>query len=159
MQLNSKVDDFETISILLHHVIFSYEKAHERLVGTTSGALLQELVKELTTTFELGYIADISKSNSLQENLQSYIDNLNSSEYFDEVTGDYKDGAYVFEIKRCEFAKKETHIILSGKKHTCPFAILAAAVIFYSTGKDLRIHKTDFSEIGSKTVIENIEIT
>lgn len=158
MQQNSKVDEFEKISILLHHVIFSYEQAHETLVGTSSKAILQELVKGLANTFELGDICCISKSTSLQENLQSYIDNLNSSKYFDNVTINKQDGSYVFEIKECKFAKKNSHITLTNK-HTCPFAILAAAVIYYSTGGNYKIHETEFDVHGSKTVIEKINNT
>ena len=157
MQLNSKVDDFERISILLHHVVFSYEQAHEKLIGTSSKAILQELIKGLANTFELGDICYISKSRSLQENLQSYIDNLNMSKYYDDVTVEYLNGSFIFKIEECKFAKKDSHIFLSNK-HTCPFAILAAAVIYYSTDANLRIHETEFDVHGSRTVIEQIKI-
>lgn len=156
MQLNSKVDDFERISILLHHVVFSYEQAHEKLVGTSSKAILQELIKGLANTFEMNDICYISKSRSLQDNLQSYIANLNMSKYFDNVTVDNLDGSFIFEIKDCKFAKKDSHIFLSNK-HTCPFAVLAAAVIYYSTNENLRIHETEFDIHGSRTVIEQIK--
>lgn len=146
----------EKISILLHHVIFSYEQAHEKLVGKSSKAILQELIKGLANTFELGEICDISKSESLQVNLQAYIDYLNSTDYFENVMVNYRDGSYVFEIKEREFAKRDSHIKLSNK-HTCPFAILAAAVIYYSTEKNCRIHETDFDIHGSRTIIEQIE--
>ena len=156
MQPNSKVDDFERISILLHHVIFSYEQAHEKLVGTSSKAILPELIKGMANTFELGDICYISKSRSLQDNLKSYIDNLNMSKYFDDVMVEYLNGSYVFQIKECKFAQKDSHIHLSNK-HTCPFAVLAAAVIYYSTNENLRIHDTEFGVHGSRTVIEQIK--
>ena len=157
MQLNSKTDDFEQITILLHHVIFSYEQAHEKLVGTGSEAILQELIKGLKNTFEFGDIGFVSKSKSLQENLQSYIDNLNLSKYFDDVMFEHQNESYVFEIKECKFAQKDSHIYLTNK-HTCPFAVLAAAIIYYSTNENLRIHQTEFDEHSSRTVIEQIKI-
>jgi len=111
----------------------------------------------LKTTFELGDIGYISKSKSMQENLQVYIDNLNSSKYFNEVTIEQVNGTHVFEVKQCEFAKKNSHMILSEKKHTCPFAIVAAAIIYYSTGENLIIHNTVFNVNGGRTVIEQVK--
>ena len=50
------------------------------------------------------------------------------------------------------FAKKDSHIKLSNK-HTCPFAILAAAVIYYSTEKNCRIHETEFDIHGTELLL------
>jgi hypothetical protein len=155
MKINSNIDDFQRVSIQLHHMIFSYEQAHEKLVGASSKAILQELIKGLANTFEMGDICYISRSRSLQDNVQSFIDNLNMSEYFDDVKVEYLNGTYVFEIKECKFAKKGSHIFLKHK-HTCPFAILAAAIIYYSTNENLRIHETEFDVHSSRTVIEKM---
>lgn len=150
-----KIDDLEKIAFLLHHIVFSYEQAYEKLIGTASRAILQELVKGLEWTFETGDFGKISKSNSLHENVSAFIDQLNSSGYFENIRLEYMSNSYLLEIQKCIFTQKYPHSS-NLKKHVCPFAILAAAVIHYSNGGLLRINETDFNEDGSRTVIENV---
>ena len=61
------------------------------------------------------------------------------------------DNSYIFEVKECKFASSGHDIFREG--HICPFAILAAAVIFYKTGAQILIEDSEFNDMGSKTLI------
>lgn len=145
---------FQDIPALLHSSLFAFEKAHGRLTGSTSRAILQLIVKELPKILQKDGHYVIDDSLSIEKNMQQFRDYLDNKEYFEDVKFERSNDAFIFEIEGCVFAKSGVHETLEPEKSTCPFATIAAAVLFYQTGKNLTIEDSEFRKTGTKTVIK-----
>lgn len=145
---------FQDIPSLLHSSLFAFEKAHGRLTGSTSKAILQLIVKELPKILQKDGHYVIDKRLNIEKNMEQFRDYLDNREYFENVKFERFNDTFIFELEGCVFAKSGVHETLEPEKSTCPFATIAAAIIFYLTKKNMTIGDSEFNKTGTKTVMK-----
>ncbi|HIH44322.1 MAG TPA: hypothetical protein HA257_04340 [Candidatus Methanoperedenaceae archaeon] len=145
---------FGDMAALFHSSFFAFEQAHGRITGTASRAILQQIVRVMPKILEKEGQPVINKSLTLEENMAHFRDYIHNEELIENVNFENNDDMFNIEIKGCTVAKSGVHEILDPKKSTCPYAIVAAAMIFYLTGKNLTIEDSEFTKDGTKTLLK-----
>ena len=96
-------------------------------------------------------LPQLSKNKSINENISTYISMITRNGYIRDANFKHEGAStYSFEMLDCTLAPSNHKIFKMG--YICPFAILAAAVVFYKTGTHIKIEESVFSETGSKTL-------
>ncbi len=142
-----------SVALLMHATLFSYQKSYDKMVGAASSAILRFAIPYLSEILSLTGLPDIRKEKSLEDNISTYISMVKESGYVvDALFSQKDDNTYVFEMKQCHFAYKG-HKIFNEGGLICPFAILAATVLFMKTEQPITVENSDFNETGSITKI------
>ena len=153
-----KSGEIHSTALLFHLTIYAYQESYGKMVGSGSRAILTYAIPYLTEMLKHLGMPELSQSKSIDENISIYISLVKESGYIlDAGLNHNVDNSYIFEVKDCKFAS-EGHDIFKGG-HVCPFAILAAAVIFYKTGAQISMEDSEFNDMGSKTLINVLERT
>jgi hypothetical protein len=151
MNQESQKKVFHSTALMFHMTIYAYQKSIGNIVGNGSGAILSFVIPYLMEMLSYMELPELSKSKSIDENISAYLSMINENGYImDANLIRESDNAYTFEILNCKLAKCNHTIFKSG--YICPFAILAAAVVFYKTGANISIKESIFNETGSKTL-------
>jgi len=152
MKKELKSEELYSTAILLHVTIFAYQKSYENIVGSGSRAILTHAIPYLAEMLKHLGLPELSLSKSLDENISTYISLVKQSGYICDakLRNDGKN-SHIFEVKECQFASCGHKIFKD--RHICPFAILAASVIYYHTGAPISIDNSEFSDTGSNTLI------
>jgi hypothetical protein len=115
--------------------------------------ILRFTIPYLSEILSLTGLPDIMKEKSLEDNMSIYISLVKESGYVvDALFSRKDDNTYVFEMKQCQFAYKGHRIFNEGGL-ICPFAILAATVLFLKTEKPIKVEDSIFNGTGSITSI------
>lgn len=147
-----KSREIHSTALLLHLTIYAYQESYKNMVGSGSRAILTYAIPYLTEMLKHSELPELSQDKSIDDNISIYVSLVKESGYvMDAVLNHNGDNSYIFELKDCKFASQGHDIFKEG--HVCPFAILAAAVIFYKTGAHISIEDSEFNDIGSKTLI------
>jgi hypothetical protein len=150
--------EIHSTALLFHLTIYAYQESYKNMIGSGSRAILKYVIPYLTEMLKQLGMPELSQSKTMDENMSIYISLIRDSGYIlDAGLKLNGDNSYIFEVKDCKFASGGHDIFKVG--HICPFAILAAAVIFYKTGAQISIEDSEFNEIGSKTLINVHERT
>lgn len=152
MKKESKTNEFQSTSLLLHLTIFAYQKSYADMVGSGSKAILTLIIPYLSELIKTTGLPQLSKEKNIDENMLSYITFVKQGGYIgDVIIKPQGDKAYNFEVKDCGSAHCNHQLFKDS--HICPFAILAASVIYYTTGSQVSIENSEFSDSGSKTLL------
>ncbi len=144
--------DCNSAALLIHSVLFAYQKSHGRMVGSGSRAVLQLAMEFLPLLLKEFKFPELNRGKSVEDNISSYITMVRETGYFeDAVLSQSGENGYTFESKNCKFASTGHKIFTSG--HICPFAILAASVLYLKTGENISMSESEFTKTGSRTVI------
>ena len=147
-----KSKNLHSTALLFHLTIYAYQESYMKMVGSGSRAILTHVIPYLTEMLKHLGMPELSQKKSMDENMSIYTSLVKESGYIgDAVLNNDGDNSYIFEVRDCRFASGGHEIFKEG--HICPFAILAAAVIFYKTGAVLSIEDSEFNDSGSKTLI------
>lgn len=151
MDKESKID-FQSAAFLLHLTIFAYQKSYEDMVGRGSRAILNLTIPYLSELLKNTGLPRLSKEKNIDENMLSYISFVKQGGYIkDVIMKPQGDNAYILKVKDCGSAKCNHKIF--KENHICPFAILAAAVVYYVKGSHISIGDSQFDDSGSKTLL------
>lgn len=143
------------IAAILHSAFFGFELGHGKLTGNSSRAIMHGILQYLPLILNKEGQDVINKDKSLEENINSFREYLSNPELFEKVVFERTgNDSYVFELHGCELAKKGVHEILSPKKCTCPFAIIASTIIYEITKKDITISYSEFEKTEARTKIQ-----
>lgn len=145
---------FGDMAVLFHSSFFAFEQSHGKITGSSSRAILQQIVRVMPKILEKEGQPVINESLTLEENMAHFRDYLSNKELIGNVNFEKEGDIFKLEIDGCAVAKSGVHEILDPRKSTCPYAIAAAAMIFYLTGKNLTIEDSEFTEDGTKTVLK-----
>lgn len=144
--------NLHSTALLFHLTIYAYQESYLKMVGSGSRAILIHAIPYLTEMLKHLGMPELSQEKSMDENMSIYTSLVKESGYIrDAVLKNNGDNSYIFEVRDCKFASAGHEIFKEG--HICPFAILAAAVIFYKTGAVPSIENSEFNDIGSNTLI------
>lgn len=157
MKTKSEKPGYISTILLIHAAIFAYQKSLGKMVGSGSGAVLRFAIPYLSEMMDMEGLPDIRKEKSLDENMSIYLGVIKESGYvMDAVFSKIGNNKYTFEMEQCHFASKGHKIFTEGNL-TCPFAILAAAVLFMKTEANITLEESKFNENGSLTNITIIQ--
>jgi hypothetical protein len=152
MNKETKIQDFHSAALLLHLTIFAYQKSYVDMVGSGSKAILTLTIPYLSELLKNTGLPQLSKEKNIDENMFSYISFVKKGGYIgDVIMTPEGDNAYNFEVKDCGSAYCNHKLF--KENHICPFAILAAAVVYYTTGSQISISDSQFNDSGSKTLL------
>jgi hypothetical protein len=141
-----------SVAILIHAALFSYQKAYGRLAGDSSRAILSSAISYLIDLVDMAGLPEIRKEKSIDDNMSVYTSMLKESGYIGEaLLRKKKDNIYSFGIVQCRFAFKGHRVCHGGL--ICPFAILAASIIYFKTDCPVSIDESRFTKTGSQTRI------
>lgn len=144
--------DCNSTALLIHTVLFAYEKSHGRMTGSGSKAVLQLAVEFMPLLLKELKFPELNRDKSIEENISSYIAMVRETGYIrDAALNRSGENCYTFESKNCRFAPTGHKIFTGG--HICPFAILAASVLYLKTGESISMNESEFTQTGSRTVI------
>ena len=147
-----KSKNLHSTALLFHLTIYAYQESYMKMVGSGSRAILTHVIPYLTEMLKHLGMPELSQKKSMDENMSIYTSLVKESGYIgDAVLNNDGDNSYIFEVRDCKLASEGHELFKEG--HICPFAILAAAVIFYKTGAVLSIEDSEFNDSGSKTLI------
>lgn len=139
-------------ALLLHSVLFAYQKAHTKIVGKGSKAVLQELFKNIQGLIKESVQYEIDMEKTADQNLVIYRSLLRESGYVrDIVLESENEDEYVFKTVDCLFARKVHRHYKDG--YICPFAIIAASILYKTKNANVTINESDLNETGSVTRI------
>lgn len=154
--MNEKIEHAE-ITSMLHSCYFGLENAHNKLTGSGHRAVIPEVAKMLPHILAVKGEVKFDENMSLDGNMQQLQDYFNNEEFFDMVKMQkLNDNKFLFQIDGCFLAKSGVHEILKPDKNSCMFAHILASLIHIKTGKTMRINSSEFTESGSKTIIETV---
>lgn len=150
-----KIINEAEMAALLHTCFFGFERAHGKLTGRGSRAILQYVVKGLPRILHHRDQHLVQEDAPLEENLARFNNYFSRSELFDSVELRREDeDKYCFVIEGCPLADG-VHEILDPDA-VCPFAIVAASVLYHLTGQDVSIQDSNYTDDGTTTRIEII---
>ena len=147
------------IAFILHGITFGYEKAAKELLGTPAmfKYVVPKTYKFLEKMMEdvIGVKLESLKELDLSTALKRFSDHAKKIGMAEKIKIDWKsDSEVVIESINCSTAKVRS--IMDPKEleyAICPWAIMAAAIVNQSTGKELTIEPSIFNEIGASTKI------
>jgi len=142
--------DLDSTVFLLHMTLYSYQKSIDNIVGNGSRAILTFGIPYLMEILRYGELSELNKSKSIDENMTSYLSIIKKNGIKDAKLKRESENVYSFEIKECDFAQRNHKIFKSDS--ICPFAIVAAAIVFYKTEAHISIQESILNKQGSKTM-------
>ncbi len=145
------------IAFILHGITFGYEKAAKELLGTpalykyvvpkTYGFL--EKMMEDVIGVNLSELSNLNVSDALQE-FSKHAAKIGMAEKI-KIKWE-SDREVSIESVNCSTAKVRSVMSEEELQNAiCPWAIMAAAIVNQTTGKELEIEASSFNEIGAKT--------
>lgn len=153
MNTISEYRGYNSAALMIHLALFAYQRSYGEMVGTASDAILRFAIPSLSEMISLAGLPDIGKEKSLEDNMNIYLSMVKEIGYVVDARFSQKsDNEFVFEMNQCHFAFKGHRIFNEGRL-ICPFAILAATVLFVKTGSSISLEPTKFYETGSITKI------
>lgn len=152
---SKEYEAFVQAALLLHATLFSFQKAYGKMVGQASKSIVRYSLLYLDDILRIQRLPVIDKKKSIEENMAVYISMVKKTGYIGDASLSQKsENSYLFEIKNCRFATRGHEIFKSGL--ICPFAVLAASVIFHKTDALISVGDSKFSNTGSRTIITMI---
>lgn len=156
-----KWDLLDVIS-LFHTLHFAYQKATKEVLGASS-TLFVRPVLEIFRTIEGERGTEIISCKTLDHAFEKFSRMLEGTGVVEEAKFvKLSPIRYVLRIRKCQFAGP-AHRRLAPKDATCPYALIAMSIFErYTHGKFpkkvVRRNDSEFTETGSKTIIELIPI-
>jgi hypothetical protein len=148
------------IGSMLHGLLFAYEKVFLNLFGKQEAKkLFSYIIEELVPILYDERNQVIDKSLGIEENIERLQYFLSNENFIKDLKIEKLDeNKYVIDVGECVFAKEGIHEILKMKEGSCPYALIAAAVLTSVEGEDqyVNVGDSEFTELGSKTII-NVE--
>jgi hypothetical protein len=142
---------------MLHALLFAYEKVFLKFFGKEEAKkLFSYLIEELIPILYNEKNLVIDKNLSIEENMERLKYFLSNEAFIKGLKIEkVDDKKFVVDIEDCEFAKEGIHEILNMEGGSCPYALIAAAVLTSVEGAEqyIQIGESDFTELGSKTYL------
>ncbi|MEM2924100.1 MAG: DUF5788 family protein [Methanocellales archaeon] len=140
------------IAVLLHSAFFGIVWSHYNMVEDLEGRIYIGSITQLPPILHReGFKVDRSKK--LEDSLREFAEHLQNKEFFDFVEFRRLDeNRFVFEIDGCALAKNGIHEMLT--RDVCPFALIAASMLYELAEKPLYIAASEFTVLGSRTILE-----
>ncbi|RLF14547.1 MAG: hypothetical protein DRJ97_06040 [Thermoprotei archaeon] len=142
--------------LLLHSLLFAYQKATREVLGPVSAIFVPPLLDAVRTISEAVGI-DLVKGEDLDEVLQNYLGLLKDIGLVEgarlEKLGPNK---YLLGIDKCIYAKA-VHEALKPSGVTCLHGLIAMAIFEKLAGRKVKLNESRFLPEGSETVIEYME--
>jgi len=152
-----KMNDAE-LGSMFHALLFAYEKVFLNFYGKEEAKkLFTYIIEELIPILYDEQNLVVNKSLSIEENMKRFEFYLSNENYIKGLTFEkINDKEYAIDIKECTFAKEGIHSILDLKGGSCPYALLAAAVLSSIEGKEhyIDVGESEFTDLGSKTILK-----
>jgi hypothetical protein len=143
---------------MLHALLFAYEKVFLNFYGKEEAKkLITYLIEELIPVLYDEKNLVVDKNLGIDENMKRFAHYISNETYIKGLKFDkINDNEFSIDIDECTFAKEGIHTILSMKGGSCPYALLAAAVLSSIEGEDqyIKIGESEFTELGSKTILK-----
>ncbi|MBD3187742.1 hypothetical protein GF325_12980 [Candidatus Bathyarchaeota archaeon] len=159
---NAMAPETHGVALILHAISFGYENAARELVGAP---VLHKYVYPFTykTLEKLSVFLDLDidqlKEMPIKEALQYYVDKCVNIGMAERIKLKWESGdSLTIESINCSTAAVRSKIPkedIAGS--ICPWALLAASLLHYLTGRDVKITPSEFHEIGAKTKVELLQ--
>lgn len=143
------------LAALLHSCFYAFERAHGKLTGSASKEILREIVEDLPDILHFRGEHIVDDSLPLDENLRRFEEYLSDLQVFENA--EFKEGGggrYRFVVEGCALGRSGTHDMVRTNESTCPFAIVAASILYYLTKQDVHIHESEYFPGGTATLIQ-----
>ena len=147
------------IAFILHGITFGYEKAAKELLGTPAmfKYVVPKTYKFLEKMMEdvIGVNLENFKELDVSTALKRFSEHAKKIGMAEKIKINWKsDSEVVVESINCSTAKVRSVMDPEELEYAiCPWAIMAAAIVNQSTGKELTIEPSTFNEIGASTKI------
>jgi hypothetical protein len=152
-----KIDSGQ-LGSMFHSLLFAYEKVFLNFYGKEeSKALFSYLIEELIPILYDEKNLVVDNSLSIEENVNRFAHFISNDDFIKGLKfTKISDNEYTISLEECAFAKEGIHSILDMKGGSCPYALLAAAVLSSVEGEDqyIQIGESEFTELGSKTILK-----
>jgi len=140
------------IGLLLHAIIFGYQKAVDSVLGAGAAVLVPHAVDGIIRLYEKGGF-ELAISENIEETIAHFNKKVKELGFAEEVVfKEEEKGKFLFEVKQCAYVDP-THALISPKIAICPIAFLAAAILQKATNKQAVISFSEFIKGGTKTYI------
>jgi hypothetical protein len=146
------------VGSMLHAVLFAYEKVLINFYGKEEAKkLLSYLIEELIPILYDEKNKVIDKELGIDENMKRLAAFLSDDKILKGLKIEKVSlNEFVIDIKECAFAKEGIHSVLDLKGGSCPWALIAAAVLSSVEAEDqyINIGSSEFTDDGSKTYLK-----
>jgi hypothetical protein len=155
---NLKKVSYPQIGSIFHGLLFAYEKVFINFYGIEeTKKLYSYIIEELVPILYEPRNLVVDKSLGVDENIKRLEYFLSNDELIKGLTiKKVHDKEYSIEIEECLFAKDGVHRILKMSGGSCPYALIAAAVLTNVGESDqyVRLGESEYTEDGSKTILK-----
>ena len=152
-----KMTDLD-LGSMLHGLLFAYEKVLINFYGKEeTKKLFTYLIEELIPIL-------YDENNKVIDKKLSIDENMKRLEYFlsnEKIIKGLKiekvaKNKYSIELEECSFAKEGIHDVLNLKGGSCPYALIAAAVLSSVEPDEqyVNVGESEFTKVGSKTFLK-----
>lgn len=143
---------------MFHSLLFAYEKVLYNFYGTKEAKqLFTYIIEELIPILYDEQNKVIDKELSIEENMKRLAYYFGNEDLLKGISIDkINDNTFVIDIEECSFAKEGIHALLDMKGGSCPYALIAAAVLtsVEGEGQYVNVGESEFTDVGSKTYLK-----
>jgi len=141
------------IAALFHTVLFAYQKTLEEIAGDDATSIVASRVMPMVEEMTGEVFPELAGLDNPDDALGKFADLLGASEMVREMNMEKDGERYAVGIDGCAFAD-HVHSMTRPKDVTCPWAIIAMAIVQKSSKRNVRMTLSEFTAKGSETTIE-----
>ena len=140
------------LAALFHAIVFGYQKVLRDAVGELPTATVTSLCIPVDTQILETASPQLLSSTGVDLALQRFGNLLTASQFAKESGVESRGDKYVITVEGCAFAT-HVHDMLHPTDVTCPYGIVAAAIVQKVGGRRMKPSLSQFTPTGSRTEI------
>ena len=141
------------VAALFHSVLFAYQK----VLRDAAGDLPTQTVTSLCVPVVEAALGKVAPGLTETDNVETALSKLGkllvASKHAERAYVTKEGVSFVMNIEGCPFAA-HAHDVLRPKDVTCPWGIIAMAIAKKVGKRETKLHFSDFTPTGAKTLIE-----